>query len=426
MQAGAWDRLGGFASDVVTSTNDSRLLAGLLPHLKTAAESAPEGQPRWCCLCYLANALEGGGCPDASLPFYEQAATLARAAAEAGGESARKAWADLAWITSNWANALGDVGHLDTARRWQLEAVEANKKAGRPQINIIGIELEALRIDIMQGRVEAALPQVEARLAQVAAWWQQHRAGQPALEAPDAEFLTRAFISALDIARVADFVREDWKSALHRIDAVLEVERALGRPAEDIAATRMNRANVLVELPDRFGEAKTELEACLEVFQNNPTMSAKVLSSLADLFDKQGDVAQAITQERRALALREQLPDPRDRAISHHNLAVYLDRYGAPSALAESSRHQLVALIYLVADRRQDLQTSLRNYAIYFRRARAVGTELAVPRVAELLADPAFHPLDQWLRHRQVDVAELQAEVDRLLEQVRQAALKQP
>ena len=47
VQAGAYDRLGGFASGVVTSTSDPRLLAGLLPHLQTAAESAPEGQPRW-------------------------------------------------------------------------------------------------------------------------------------------------------------------------------------------------------------------------------------------------------------------------------------------------------------------------------------------------------------------------------------------
>ena len=121
----------------------------------------------------------------------------------------------------------------------------------------------------------------------------------------------------------------------------------------------------------------------------------------------------------------EQLPDPADRAISHNNLANYLERHGTPSALAESPRHQLAALIYrLVAGLGQDLQTSLRNYAIDFRRAHAAGTELAVPRVAELLADPAFHPLEQWLRQRQVDVAELQAAVDQRLEQARQAALE--
>ena len=108
VQAGAYDRLGGFASSLVTSTSDPRLLEGLLPHLEAAAESAPEGKPRWSCLCYLADALRGGGRPDASLPFYEQAATQARTAAEAQGENGRQAWADVAAITGNWANALSD------------------------------------------------------------------------------------------------------------------------------------------------------------------------------------------------------------------------------------------------------------------------------------------------------------------------------
>ena len=425
VQAGAWERLGGFAGRLVTSTRDPRLLAGLIPHLQTAAESAPEGKLRWSCLGYLADALNQVGRPDASLLFYEQAATQARAVAERG-DGSRPAWADLAWITANWANALGDVGDLDVERQQRLESAEAQKKAGIPAVYVIANELEALRIDIMQGKVTTALPEVEARLARVEAWWQRHRAGQPVPEAPDAEALARALISALDIAGQADFARQDWDSTLRRLDVTLEVERALEHPAVDIAATRMNRANVLGGL-GRFGEARAEMEACLPLFQNNPAASAKVLSSLADLFAQQGDMAQAITQQRRALALREQLPDPGDRAISHHNLANYLERQGTPAALAEAPRHRLADLIYcLVADLRQDLQTSLHNYAILFRRAHTAGAELAVPRVAELLADPAFHPLAQWLRQRQVDVAELQARVDQLLEQARQTALEQP
>ena len=63
VQAEAWDRLGGFASRLVTSTRDPRLLAGLLPHLEAAAESAPEGEPRWSCLCNLADAIGQCGPP---------------------------------------------------------------------------------------------------------------------------------------------------------------------------------------------------------------------------------------------------------------------------------------------------------------------------------------------------------------------------
>jgi hypothetical protein len=151
-----------------------------------------------------------------------------------------------------------------------------------------------------------------------------------------------------------------------------------------------------------------------------------VLSSLANLFDKQGDVTQAITQECRALALKEQLPDPRDRAGLHNNLAIYLNRSGTQAALAESPRHQLAALIYrFVAGLRQDLQTSLDNYATDFRRAQAAGMPLTVPRVAELLANPAFRPLADWLHQRQVDMAKVQAAVDQKLDQAQQAALGQ-
>ena len=141
------------------------------------------------------------------------------------------------------------------------------------------------------------------------------------------------------------------------------------------------------------------------------------------MFDRQGDVAQAINQERRALALREQLPDPADRAISHNNLANYLGRHGTSPALAESRCHRVAALIYFfVAGLGQHLQTSLGNYVIEFRRARDTGTEPAVPRVAELLADSTFHPLAQWLNQRQVNLNDLQTDVDQLLDQARQVS----
>ena len=48
-----------------------------------------------------------------------------------------------------------------------------------------------------------------------------------------------------------------------------------------------------------------------------------------------------------------------------------------------------------------------------------------MPHVAELLADPAFRPLDDWLRQRQDDVAEVQTAVDQALDMARQAALEQ-
>lgn len=427
VQAGAYEQLGKFASDVVTSISDLRLLEALLPHLQAAAEAAPMGKLRWSCLCYLADALVEIR-PDTSLPFYEQAAAQARNAAEVAAtdsSDARLAWSDVGWITGNWSIALRGTGNLNAARRRLLESAEAQTNAGALAVTIMASELEALRIAIMQGQSAQALPQVEARLAQLEAWWRQHRCGEPIPDAPDPGFLARAYISALDIAKDAHFARKDWQAALPHIEASLEVKRSLKRPAEDIAIDRMNRANVLNQLA-RFGEAQAELEACLQVFEHNPASRGAVFSSLADLFYQQGDATQAIILERRSLALCETLPDPCNRAISHNNLANYLYRSGTPPDLAEAPSHRLAALVYrLVAGLGQHLQSSLYNYIIDFRRAHDAGTELSVPRVAELLADTAFNPLAAWLRGRQLDVEALQAEVDRFLATAQQAALEQ-
>ena len=46
---------------------------------------------------------------------------------------------------------------------------------------------------------------------------------------------------------------------------------------------------------------------------------------------------------------------------------------------------------------------------------------LAVPRVDELLADPAFAPLAQWLSKRKTPVDQLQTAVDQHLDLARQA-----
>ena len=326
-------------------------------------------------------------------------------------------------ITGGWALALRDTGNFTAARKRHLDAAQAETQAGGPSIAVIGSELEALRTDIIQGQVDNALPQVQQRLAQVEAWWQRCRAGAHVPEAPDIEQLARVYICALDIANEAHRAKNDWSAALRRTESMLEVLRALGRAAEEIARHRMNRAVELGRL-QLFPEAQAELEDCLAVFRNDPLMRSKVLSSLASLFNQQGDYAQAIAQERRALALHEQFPDPVARAISQNNLGDYLRSHQTSVDLAEAPKRDLAALSYnLVAEVGVGLQISINNYGAEFQRAHATGTELIVPRVAQLLADPAFEPLAQWLRERQVDVDELQSAVDQFLEKAKQIVL---
>jgi tetratricopeptide (TPR) repeat protein len=419
VEAGAYDRLCGLANRVVTSAGETRLVQELIPYLEAAANSAPRGRPRWCSFGALADALKQLGYADASLPFYEQAATQARIAAEDADQNDLHAWSDLAVITANWANALVMKGSLNEARERRIESAEYERRAGSPAVYVIGHELEALRIDMLQGQVAETLPQVEARLAQLEGWWQQHCSGQKLPAAGEPEFLARVLLTALNIAERAYSALEDWDTALRHIDARLGIERRLGRPAEDTAVSRLNRAIILTGL-GRRGEAKAELEECLAVFRNHPANKLKVLGSLAILFSKEGDLPQAISLQRRALALSEQLPDPDDRATSHNNLAEYLKLIGSPSDLAEASFHQMAALVYrLVSGLGQHLQDSRYNYATDLSNGEAAPMELAVPRLADLLADPVFHPLKEWLHQSETDLAEVQAAVDQFLNEAR-------
>lgn len=61
----------------------------------------------------------------------------------------------------------------------------------------------------------------------------------------------------------------------------------------------------------RPAEAQAELQACLPLLRHDPVGMACTLSSLADLFASQGDLVQVQQQDRRALALFEDLPNPR-------------------------------------------------------------------------------------------------------------------
>ncbi len=423
VQAEAWDRLNRFASAVVTSSHDPIFLASLLPHLKEAERSVPDGRIRWSFIKNLADSLLLATQYRASLPSYEQAATQALARVEAGGIGAKQAWLDLANTYGNWGIALRYLGDLDTARRRQRESVEALRHAGAPQVQVLGNEIEILRIDVLQGHAAQALPEIEARLAQLSAWWDQHRAGRPTLQAPEPEFLHRALIGALDIAKEAHLALRDWETALDRVDRILALKRALGRPTEDIGRDMMNRGNVLRRL-NRFAEAKAEFEACLEIFQNDPLRKARTLGSLANLFDLQGDRPHAIELGRRALAGHELRPDPQEIAIAHSNLANYLDIRAEAKDREEAAMHRVAALAYfLEADLEVHLPMLMRNYGPHFLAAHLAGHKLAIPRVAEILANPAFAPLETWLRGRRVELVELQARVDQFLERAREAAL---
>lgn len=421
VQAGAYGRLGEVASKVMSGATDPKFAERLLPHLESAANSAPEGEDRWRCLTDLADALNRAGRPGVAQDFYAEAARMAQAAAQSGDGSALRSWSDLDWILGNWAIALRQSGDLPAAREKHLQSADAARKSGKPPIDAIMSELEELRIDVFQGCADSVLPEIESRLKTIEEWWEASK-NFPPPEAPDREILVRALTGGLDIATEAHIALKQWEPALERIEASLVVKKSAGRTSHDIAIDRVNRANVLSTLK-RYDDAKDEIEACLDIFADDPAGRALVLASLASLYHDTGDVGQAIAQARRASALHDSLPDPSERAKLHNNLSNYLAHAGGEQNLAEGARHRLAAVAYqIVAALAQDLQASLDNYVFLYFQAATAGTEPAIPRLSTLLDDPAFHALREWLASRQVDLDELQAAIDQFLDAARQAA----
>ncbi len=431
-QAGADERLGTLALALATSAVDAHALDWLIPDMQIAVESAPEGQARWTCRCRLADALDEAGRPDTALPLY------ARSAAEA--ESAG-CWPDLAWICGNWAKSLRGTGRLDEARARRLGQAQALRRAGSAEVRIVAAELESLRIGLQQGRGLESLPEIEARVARLEGWWRALENGA-VQDVSDRRYLQQVLLGALDIARQARFALKDWPEALAPIERRIAIQESEGLAPRALAPDRLKRAQVLTRL-GRFPEARTELDACLALSDSGGDQAggAKALSSLADMHRRQGDIRQAVELGRQALAIRNRLPDARERASAHNNLAVYLQGLGGADARAVA-RHQLAALAYQIgAGLDRELRTTLDIYAIRLRRNLAeaaaparrgwrLGLDLglpwrrpapelpAVPRLAQVLADPEFVPLASWLQRCRIDPRDLQDRIDRALAEI--------
>jgi tetratricopeptide (TPR) repeat protein len=402
VRAGNHEALAQFASELILSTTDLRVLNAFLPELEHAAASAPLGNARWTAQTCLADVLGSASQPDASLAYY--------AAAAAEAETAEH-WSDLAWITSNWAGALSDCGHLQASRDKYRESARHFDRGGRPALDVLANELAALSVDISLNQAAEALPEIESRLKRIRDWWERARRGEDVPEAPDREALGRTLIGALGIAADAHLALEQWELALDCIGKSIDIKRARGAPEHDIAESNTDRSLPLCRL-GRLDEAQKELDACLKLFTEtgNQLNRARALSALAEVYEAKGDPDQAIGLARRALTLQSTLPHSADRAASHNNLGRHLERGGHETeALAQA----MAALLYsLVIGHSRHLKNWARGHIVRLRQAQQSGRDHALPRVSEFVARPDFAPLRDWLAAREVDLVKLQEQVD--------------
>jgi len=402
VRARAYDRLSSFASSLVIGTVDSTHLRNIIGELAGVVDQLPPGEHRWNVQTYLADALHNAARSDEALALYADAAAEAKAA---------RKWRHLGWIYHNWANALVDVGKLDEAKRAYEDSARAEQQGGAPEIDVLGSELEALRIDIYQGHAERVIPEIERRLAKVRGWWRVHQSGQTVPEAPNADELGRLLVAAIDIAQAASRELKRWQACLALLTEVEEVKRGLGEGVLSLASTRFNRSGPLLRL-GRLDEAQQLLEGCLDVFRDaaNVGLEAQALGGLADLWDERGNVEQAENLERRALAVFNRLSDPAARGRSHENLGIYLERLGKT---APSAAHRIAALVYHIGSgQKRRIEIWKQNLRIFLLNAAAAGGIYELPRLSDLLARPEFEPLRRFLDENSTDLKGLQQTID--------------
>ena len=142
----------------------------------------------------------------------------------------------------------------------------------------------------------------------------------------------------------------------------MKAKQARGADALEVARTRFNDYGPLLRLR-RYDDARALLLSCRAVFEaeRDIEMLGKVYGALADLEDETGGRAAAVRFEEVGLGYTYQAGEPEDCAISHHNLANYLERQDDDPATVLA--HRLAAAAIRLQTQSGLLSTTVRNLA---------------------------------------------------------------
>lgn len=237
-------------------------------------------------------------------------------------------------------NLLRTTGRLNEALTVAAEMAGYTRQAGLGPWTQLADEGRRLQVLAALGRYEEVLAAVEALRPQMAALPLTGAAQETVNPWNVREAL-------LDTGHTAALYSERWEQALALNAEIVQVKEGRGADALALARTRFNDYGPLLRL-GRTAAARTLLLACRDVFEAARDVPGlgKVYSALADLEDETGGRAAAVRWEEVALGYKYQAGDPESCAISHNNLAEYLERQGAAPAAVLA--HRLAAAgIYL-------------------------------------------------------------------------------
>ncbi len=310
-------------------------------------------------------------------------------------------------------NLLLTTGRLEEALEVARRKADFTRRAGLGPWTQLLDDVMALQILAAMGRNEEVLERVEGLRERIAEL-PKERSGEEAVEPWNVHETT------LNVGLEAAIRLERWETALSLNAEILRLRVERGADPVELARTRFNDHGPLIRLR-QFGAAREILEACRRAYDGVGYTAGlgKVLSALADLEASQQNLREAVRFEEIALRYTYQAGDPEDCAISHNNIAAYLQRSGA--AAERVLVHRLADALICFQTGSGGLSTTLQ----IFLNAGLPGAPPAFVEVAdavEELAGVKFRQLFDRLPRRAADGDAALAEVWKLVAGVEPSA----
>jgi tetratricopeptide (TPR) repeat protein len=389
-----WDTAGALIDLALIRDHSPATIQAALPSLRAIADAAQTSQA----LSSVARWLASIDPAEAETLLH---ATLAQAAADENFVLA-------AAVADDLSKLLRDMGRLREALDLASEAAEYTRAAGLGPWTQLTEQAQQLRILGRMGQHRQVLDQIPVLQEQLdnlpAA-----RVGNEAVE----PWNVRETI--LNIGGASAQALGEWQLALDLNAAMLASKRARGANAYEIAEFRCNDAGPLIEL-GRLAEAEHVLLEAQQAFeeQNDIAGLQRVLTTRAVLEDRRGRLQQALELQRTAMRLAYVRPEPRDIAISHHQLANRLRMAEADPAAVRA--HLLAAaLLFQLTGMTHDLGLTSNELATELRqgvdRGDLPGTVEEVIRVAEQTEGVHLDHLLTALQPERQDVADALARI---------------
>jgi tetratricopeptide (TPR) repeat protein len=341
-----WDTASTLLEGAIKRDNSPGTIQAALPSLRriAAATEAPDD------LAVLARALRTVDATEA-----ERLMRGALTQAATGGD-----FRLASGIAGELANLLRDAGRLAEALDLTIEMAGYTRQAGLGPWTQLADQGWRLQILAQMGdhqQVIAGVRDLRAQMDQLPAQVGRDETVEP--------WNVREAI--LDVGRVSALALREWQECLDLSTEILASKQGRGATIYEIASTRFNDAAPLIRL-GRLADAARILLECQQVYQDHGdiTRLSRVLSTRADLEHERGHPQAALAFERTAIRLRYTHPEPRDVAISHHNLAVYLREAGIDPA-ARRAHRLAAALIYQLTGMNHQLAGTLGALAAEMR-----------------------------------------------------------